>query len=150
MLVSDFGAININATFSPDGKWFAYVSNESGDNEIYVRPFNAGAAPGAPLSAGGKVMVSKGGANLGGAVWRPDGRELFYLAPDGALMSVEVDTEPTFSPAGPPQALFKVAPEVAYFDISPDGERFLISVPTGTGVSAPPYKVVVNWTATLK
>jgi hypothetical protein len=46
--------------------------------------------------------------------------------------------------------LFKIAPEVSYFDISPDGERFLISVPTGKGVTAPPYKVVLNWTASLK
>ena len=148
VVVTDFAAVN--ATFSPDGKRFAYVSNESGAYELYVRPFDSNAAPGAPLSAGGKVMVSKGGANRGGAVWRPDGGELFYLAPDGSLMSVKVNTQPTFSPAGPPQALFKIAPEVAYFDVSADGERFLISVPTGKGVTAPPYKVVLNWTATLK
>ncbi len=148
VVVSEFGAIN--ATFSPDGKWFAYVSNETGTDEIYVRPFNANAAPGTPLSAGGKVMVSKGGANRGGAVWRRDSRELFYLAPDGTLMSVAVNTEPTFRPEGTPKALFKVAPEIAYFDVSADGERFLISVPTGAGVTAPPYKVVLNWTATLK
>jgi eukaryotic-like serine/threonine-protein kinase len=147
VVVTEFSAIN--ATFSPDGKWFAYVSNESGADELYVRPFNAGATLGVPLSAGGKVMMSKGGVNRGGAVWRRDGRELFYLAADGTLMSVAVDTEPTFSPSGAPQALFKIAPEVAYFDVSPDGERFLISVPSGRGVSAPPYKVVVNWTATL-
>ena len=147
MVVTEFSAIN--ATFSPDGKWFAYVSNESGNDEVYVRPFNADAAPGTPLSAGGKVMMSKGGVNRGGAVWRRDGRELFYLARDGTLMSVAVNTEPTFSLAGPPQALFKIAPEVAYFDVSADGERFLISVPTGSGVTAPPYKVVLNWTATL-
>lgn len=95
-------------------------------------------------------MVSKGGANRGGAVWRRDGSELFYLALDGTLMSVKINTKPTFSPGGPPQALFKIAPEIAYFDVSADGERFLISVPTGKGVSAPPYKVVLNWTAALK
>jgi Tol biopolymer transport system component len=148
VVVSEFAAIN--ATLSPDGKWFAYVGNESGDYEIYVRPFNANAAPGQPLSAGGKVMVSKGGANRGGAVWGRDGRELLYLAPDGSLMSVEVQTEPTFSPMSPPRALFKISPEVAYFDVSPDGERFLISVPVASAVTAPPYKVVLNWTATLK
>ena len=147
VVVTEFAAIN--ATFSPDGKWFAYVSDESGTYELYVRPFNADAAPGTPLSAGGKVMISKGGVNRGGAVWAPDGRELFYLAVDGTLMSVEVDTEPTFSPAGRPQALFKIAPEVAYFDVSADSEQFLISVPVGTVVAAPPYKVVLNWTATL-
>jgi len=148
VVVTEFAAIN--ATLSPDGKRFAYVSNESGAYELYVRPFDANAAPGAPLSAGGKIMVSKGGANRGGAVWRPDGNELFYLAPDGSLMSVKVNTQPTFSPAGPPEALFKIAPEISYFDVSADGERFLISVPTGKGVSAPPYKVVLNWASTLK
>jgi len=148
VVVTEFAAIN--ATLSPDGKRFAYVSNQSGAYELYVRPFDGNAAPGAPLSAGGKVMVSKGGANRGGAVWRPDGGELFYLAPDGSLMSVKVNTQPTFSPAGPPEALFKIAPEVSYFDVSADGERFLISVPTGKGVTAPPYKVVLNWTAALK
>ncbi len=148
VVVNEFAAVN--ATFSPDGKWFSYVSNESGAYELYVRPFDGNAAPGAPLSAGGKVMVSKGGANRGGAVWRRDGSELFYLARDGTLMSVKINTKPTFSPAGPPEALFKIAPEVSYFDISADGERFLISVPTGKGVSAPPYRVVLNWTAALK
>jgi Tol biopolymer transport system component len=148
VVVTEFAAIN--ATLSPDGKRFAYVSNESGTYELYVRPFDGNAAPGAPLSAGGKIMVSKGGANRGGAVWRPDGGELFYLAPDGSLMSVKVNAQPTFSPAGPPEVLFKIAPEIGYFDVSADGERFLIPVPTGKGVTAPPYKVVLNWTATLK
>jgi len=148
VVVNEFAAVN--ATFSPDGKWFSYVSNESGTYELYVRPFDGNAATGAPLSAGGKVMVSKGGANRGGAVWRRDSSELFYLAPDGTLMSVKIDTKPTFSPTGRPEALFKIAPEIAYFDVSADGERFLISVPTGRGVSAPPYKVVLNWTAALK
>ena len=82
-----------NARFSPDGRWFAYASNESGAYEIYVRPFNLDAAPGEPLSIGGRVMVSKGGATAGGAIWRADGKELFYLAPDGTLMAVAVDSE---------------------------------------------------------
>jgi eukaryotic-like serine/threonine-protein kinase len=148
VVATEFAAIN--ATLSPDGKWFAYVSNESGTNEIYVRSFNPDAAAGASLSTGGRVMVSSGGVNRGGAVWRPDGRELFYLAADGTLMAVEVDTEPTFTPLGRPQALFKVALEVAYFDVSADGERFLISVPVAAAATAPPYKVVLNWTATLQ
>ena len=115
-----------------------------------MRPFNPDAAPGAPPSVGGRVMVSKGGATFGGAIWRADGKELFYLAPDGTLMSVAVETEPTFSVSGPPQALFKVAPNVLFFDVSRDGERFLMPVPEGAGASAPPYKVVLNWTSTLK
>jgi serine/threonine-protein kinase len=148
LAVSEFQAVN--AAFSPDGKWFSYVSNESGSYELYVRPFDGNAAPGAPLAGGGKVMVSKGGANRAGAVWRPDGRELFYLAPDGSLMSVKLNTQPTFSPAGPPEVLFKLSRETSYFDVSADGERFLVSVPVGKGASSPPYKVVLNWTAALK
>jgi eukaryotic-like serine/threonine-protein kinase len=139
-----------NARFSPDGRWFSYASNESGTPEIYVRPFNADAAPGAPLSVGGQVLVSKGGATFGGAIWRADGKEMFYLAADGTLMSVPVSTEPTFSVGGPPRALFKVPQNVLFFDASRDGERFLIPVPEGAAASAPPYKVVLNWTSTLK
>jgi hypothetical protein len=64
-------------------------------------------------------------------------------------MSVDVSLEPTFRPTGPPRALFKLAPEVNYFDVSPDGQQFLVAVPVGSGVTAPPYKVVLNWTLTL-
>jgi dipeptidyl aminopeptidase/acylaminoacyl peptidase len=140
----------VNARFSPDGRWFAYASNESGSYEIYVRPFNPDAPAGTPLSAGGRVMMSKGGATGGGAIWRADGKELFYLALDGTLMSVAVETQPTLRVVGPPAALFKVPRNVLFFDVSPDGDRFLIAVPEGAGTSAPPYKVVLNWTSTLK
>ena len=139
-----------NARFSPNGRWFSYASNESGDIEIYVRPFNPDAAPGESPSVGGRVMVSKGGATFGGAIWRADGKELFYLTRDGSLMSVAVETEPTFKVSGPPQALFKAPAPVLFFDASSDGERFLIPVPEGAGASAPPYKVVLNWTSTLR
>jgi len=148
LVTSEFN--EANARFSPDGRWFSYASNESGAPEIYVRPFNANAAPGAPLSTGGRAMVSKGGATFGGAIWRGDGKELFYLASDGTLMSVPVSTEPTFSVGGPPRALFKVASNILFFDASRDGERFLVPVPQGAGASPPPYKVVLNWTSTLK
>jgi serine/threonine-protein kinase len=140
---------NINAMLSPDGRWFAYVSPETGTPELYVRGFSGAAAESEPLTTGGKVMVSKGGTRNGGAVWSRDGREIFYIAPDGSVMAVEVDVEPTFRPTGPPRALFKVPSGVLYFDVSPDGEQFLISVPIGSGVTAPPYKVVLNWTSTL-
>jgi len=149
-LVSTTGFNKANARFSPDGRWFAYASNESGSTEIYVRPFNPSAAPGAPLSVGGQVMISKGGATFGGAIWRADGKELFYLAADGTVMAVAVTTEPTFSVSGPPKALFKVPQGILFFDVSRDGERFLMPVPEGAGTSAPPYKVVLNWTSTLK
>ena len=139
-----------NARFSPDGKWFSYASTESGKGEIYVRPFNPGSAEGSAATTGGKVMVSKGGAGLGGAVWRRDGKELFYVAPDQTLMSVDVTTVPTFNPAGAPKPLFKMPQGILFFDVSRDGQRFLMPVTAGAGVSAPPYKVILNWTSTLK
>jgi dipeptidyl aminopeptidase/acylaminoacyl peptidase len=148
LVTSEFN--EANARFSPDGRWFAYASNESGAYEIYVRPFNPDGAPGAPLSVGGRAMVSKGGATPGGAIWRADGKELFYLAPDRKLMSVAVETQPTFRVGGPPQPLFQAPRGVLFFDVSRDGQRFLIPVPEGAGTTSPPYKVVLNWTSTLK
>jgi hypothetical protein len=139
----------LSARFSPDGRWFAYASNESGTHEIYVRPFDPDAVPGAP-SAGGRVMASKRGATLGGAIWRADGRELFYLSPDGTLMAVAVSTEPTFSVDGAPQALFKLPATIVFFDASRDGERFLVAVPDGARPSPPPYRVILNWTSALR
>ncbi len=65
-------------------------------------------------------------------------------------MAVAVNTERIFSVSGTPQALFKVPQNVVFFDVASDGQRFLIPVPEGAGVSAPPYKVVLNWTSTLK
>jgi hypothetical protein len=140
----------LSARLSPDGRWFAYASNESGTHEIYVRPFNPDAVPGA-ASAGGRVMTSKGGATFGGATWRGDGRELFYVSPDGTLMAVAVTSEPTFSVSGAPRALFKLPAPVVFFDASRDGERFLIAVPEGsTPAPPPPYRVILNWTSMLR
>jgi len=138
-----------NARFSPDGRWFAYASNESGTTEIYVRPFNPDAAAGESLSAGGRVMVSKGGATAVGAIWRADGRELFYVSNDGTLMVVPVSLEPTFSVGGAPQPLFKLPTTLVFFDVSSDGEQFLMPVPQGAGAAIPPYRVILNWTSTL-
>jgi eukaryotic-like serine/threonine-protein kinase len=135
---------DVLARFSPDGKWFSYYSNESGANELYVQPFN----PSSP-EAGGKWLVSKGGALNGATVWRADGRELYYLRPDRMLMSVEVSTKPVFT-AQVPQELFKVPDGVNWFDVSQEGQRFLLTIPSGAGLSTPPYKVVLNWTSTLK
>jgi hypothetical protein len=141
---------DINATFSPDGKWFSYSSNESGTFEIYVRPFSATSSAAASSTSGGKIMVSKGGAGQGGAIWRADGKELFYVSPDQTLMAVEVSTVPTFTPVGVPKALFKVPDGIAFFDVSRDGQRFIMPVTEAAGIAAPSYKVILNWTSTLK
>jgi serine/threonine-protein kinase len=139
-----------SARLSPDGRWFAYVSNESGMTEIYVRAFDPDAASGA-RSLGGRVMVSKGGTS-GGSAWRPDGKELFYVSPgpDRTLMAVAVSTEPTFSVAGAPRALFKLPGPIGFFAVSRDGERFLMAAADAARAPPPPYRVIVNWTSTLR
>jgi dipeptidyl aminopeptidase/acylaminoacyl peptidase len=136
------------ARFSPDTHWVVYPSDESGKFEVYVRPFDASAPNGSPPGAG-KVQVSKGGG--GSPHWSKDGKELFYLSPDGNVMSVSV-----LNPAQPgtPKVLFKfpgrpITPTAPYWDVAPDGKRFLRAVPLGAD-SAVPFTVVLNWTATLK
>jgi hypothetical protein len=148
LVTSEFN--EANARFAPNGRWFAYASNESGPYEVYVRPFDPDAAAGAALSTGGRVMVSKGGATPIGAIWRADGKELFYAAADATLMAVDVETEPTFKVIGSPHALFKLPTSTIFFDVSQDGQRVLVPMPLTAGSVAPPFKVVLNWTSTLK
>jgi Tol biopolymer transport system component len=88
------------AQFSPDGRWISYVSNESGRNEIYVRPF-----PASP-EQGGKIKLSEGGGTS--ARWRRDGKELFYIASDTKMMAIDVRTAPSFK-AGVRNRSFKRA-----------------------------------------
>ena len=86
--------------FSPDGKWYAYVSNESGPREVYVRGFAASSAPG---DEAGKWLVSRNGGR--NPVWRSDGKEICYIGPAGNVMSVSVDANHSFQ-IGVPQILF--------------------------------------------
>ncbi len=137
------GASAPNVTrFSPDGKWVAYASNESGREEIYVTSF-----PGAQ----GKWQVSNAGGEQ--PKWRSDGKELFYLAPDGKMMALPVTEGANFD-AGTPAALFQANPrqmiatsERFDYDVSKDGQRFLINTELKSGLT--PMSVVVNWTANL-
>ena len=123
---------------SPDGRWVAYDVDESGRNEIYAVSFPDG---------GSKVQISNaGGTN---ARWSRNGREIVYAAFDGKVMSVEVDTSRGLQ-AGSPKPLFDL-PEGAPFgwDVSPDGERFIVNVPVVRSSSLP-LSVVFDWTAGLK
>jgi Tol biopolymer transport system component len=134
--------------FSPDGHWVAYVSDESGHFEIYVRAFSPDSA-GAVSVAGGKWLISTNGGTA--PRWRGDGKELYYLTLDGKLMAVEVTTNPMFRP-GTPRVLFQ-APQVqlsvvTFWDLTADGKRFLFPAPLGQ--SATPFTVVLNWQAALK
>jgi hypothetical protein len=130
--------------FSPDGRWIAYQSTESGQgNEIYVRPFPV------PPGGGSKWMISLGGGNE--PRWRKDGKELFYLGAYGQLMATEVTAAGSVFQPGTPKALFK-AVAVQGWDVSADGTRFLFpSVGARSGETASePFTVVLNWTALLK
>ena len=120
--------------FSPDDRWVAYESNQSGKTEIYVLPFDA-SSPGSP-AAGGLHQVSKDGGDS--VHWRADGKELFYHAPDGYLMSVEVNAAGGAFQTGAPQRLFK-SPFTGFesWDVAADGKRFLIAVPPASGGGSP-------------
>jgi Tol biopolymer transport system component len=132
---------------SPDGRWMAYASGESGRGgfEVYLRPF--------PTSHG-RLQVSMNGGSA--PKWRDDGQELFYLAPDGALMTAAVHSDPTFG-ADSPRLLFKTdlkgvrpgrAGNQREYDVTGDGQRFLFLESIG-GSTPPPMTVVVDWQTLL-
>jgi serine/threonine protein kinase len=132
------------AQISPDGKWLAYGSNETGAFEIYVAGLDQKLRK-TPISSGGGTEPT----------WRQDGRELFYLSADRQLMAVPITSGDEFK-AGTPRALFQtaVSPLVnsSYtrnqYVMTPDGQRFLMNEPTTRGALAA-ITVVVNWPATL-
>ena len=130
--------------FSPDGKWIAYSSDESGRREVYVQGF---APDRVPATAVGKWLVSSAGGDR--PRWRRDGKELFYLAPDGKMMAVPVKSAATFE-LGLPVPLFETRTVGFYpYDVSPDG-RFLINTPIESEASSTPITVVLNWQGGLK
>jgi hypothetical protein len=108
----------------------------------FIPPSEAGST-----GEGGKRMISKG-SNHGGAFWRGDGKEIFYISGDHILMSCEVTTTPNFS-SQPPKPLFKVPSSVAFFGVMPDGNHFLMPIPPSSN-SPRSFKVVLNWTLALK
>jgi Tol biopolymer transport system component len=127
--------------FSRDGHWVAYVSDESGRDEVYVREFSM-------TSAGIKRVVSKeGGSN---PRWRRDGKALFYTAPDGMVMIVDLMAGGVLQP-GQPKALFKLPSDLlANWDVAADGDQFLVAVPVQHEDRLAPFNIVLNWPAMLK
>ncbi len=129
--------------FSPDGRWLVYVSNESGRYEVYVQPY-----PG----PGGKWQISTEGGTE--PVWNPNGRELFYRSGD-KMMAVDIATQPSFT-FGKPHMLFEgqyqpLPVPVVNYDVSPDGQRFLMLKPSEQAQAAPTQiNVVLNWFEELK
>jgi Tol biopolymer transport system component len=157
--VSEFNVTQ--GQFSPDGRWLAYVSDESGQPQIYVEPF-----PATP-ERNGRVTVSTGGGVT--PRWRRDGRELLYLTDDlRTVMSTTVTAgTPTFN-ASAAQPLLKMPVAVAFkiagigrggpgdssnatWDVTADGSRFLfVTVGTTQAARQSPLTVVLNWTQLLK
>lgn len=133
-----------NGQFSPDGKWVAYASNESGKWEIYVTSFP---------EAHGKWEISSGGGEQ--PRWRGDGKELFYVSSDGKIRAVPVTVGAHFD-AGVPVELFQASPreliatsEHVFYDVSKDGQRFLINTQI-KNTETQPISVVLNWSAKLR
>ena len=125
-------------TFSPNGRWIAYTTDEPGQPNVYVQPF---------LRAGRKYRISpNGGRN---PHWRADGKELFYLDADGAMTAVPIDATETF--AGVPKTLFPAGVVSAnqMYAVTRDGQRFLVNRPQNAA-TATPLTVIVNWTSTLQ
>jgi len=119
--------------FSPDGRWLAYESNETGRTEIYVRAFPAAAQ-------GGKWPISNSGGAL--PVWSPNGRELLYQSGD-QIMSVEYTTTGNVFSAGKPRVWLMSMGGAQGFDIAPDGKRLIAFMPTATGTAPKTEHTVV-------
>ena len=145
------------AQFSPDGRWVAYMSNESGRYEIYLRPFSgatSGTSSGAPSGAGARgqwQLSTSGGIS---PRWRGDGKELYYIAPDSKLMATPIAASGATIEPGTPVALFQTriygggvdVNTGAQYDVSSDG-RFLIN--TVLEDAASPITLLQNWAAGL-
>ena len=135
----------VHARFSPDGRWVAYVSDESGQPEVYVQSFPA---------TGGKWQISSGGGDQ--PLWRRDGKELFYVATGGKLMAAEINPRASAFHAGVPKPLFEIHYSPGAITglrntvlVTADGQRFLVNASLEDSASFP-ITVVLNWTSLVK
>ena len=130
------------AHLSWDGKWLAYNSNDSGSNQVWVVSF--------PSVEQKRQISNKGGSQ---AHWRRDGKELYYLAPDGKMMAVDMSLGSKLD-SGVPRVLFDTGLVVNQvqdqYRVTPDGQRFLLLKPVNTAPAVLPIKVTLNWAAALK
>ena len=131
------------AQLSPDGHWLAYVSNETGRNEVFVAPFRYDASSGKP-SVGESIPVSEGGGFA--PRWRGDGKELFYLKIDGSVMTVEVNTPTGAFAPGSSKRLFTALGVFPEWGVTRDGSRLFFAVPTAP---TPPLNIIQNWQSAL-
>jgi len=132
---------DVTPSFSPDSKWLAYANNETGRMELYVQPFPSGA---------GRWQVSTAGG--GRPNWRKDGKELFFISPDGQIMAVDVSQNGASLQLGAPHALFKAATVVGQngpYTVSADGKKFVMNTVLPQSITEP-LTLITNWPADLK
>lgn len=129
-----------NPVFSPDGRWVAYNSDESGRPEVYIQAFP---------ERRGKWMISDGGGRA--PRWRADGKELYWLAPGDVLTAASLELQPAGVRPGRPETLFRLSAggQLPFFDPAANGRRFLVLVPEGGQEPIRPMVVVQNWAAGL-
>ena len=126
------------ARFSPEPnpRWIAYQSDESGRNEVYIQAF--------PQPRGAHRVSTRGGTR---PQWGPGGRELFYQSLDSKVMVVSLNLGPDTVAASEPRELFVLPPRASFFEMAPDGQRFLVNMPDPM---PHPLNVIVNWPSLLK
>ncbi len=144
----------LDGHFSPDMRWVAYQSDESGRHEIHVRRFSKDT--GKPSAEAWEPwQVSTDGGM--GPRWGREGKELYYRAPNGKVMVADVAAGPTFQ-TGTPKPLFQAPPDLSepgalysspVWDVTSDGNRFLIPAPVAE-TSPAPFTVILNWTSLIK
>jgi len=136
-----------DAEFSPDGRWVAFTSDESGRDEVYVVPF--------PEPGGRSLISTEGGTS---PRWRRDGREIFYLK-RGTLMAATVDGQGSVFQAGTVARLFEASFRTedyqgygagSVYDVAADGQRFLINVNAAAEPAQTPITIVTNWTSLIR
>lgn len=135
-----------NGAISPDSRWVAYLTNDSGRYELYVQAF-----PGVKDAPAGRWQISSGGAQE--VRWRNDGREIYYESPDGKVMAAELQLGPQGVRVETPRALFSAsfgAATVHEFDTTPDGQKFLVIADPRLDSSANRPTVIANWQATVE
>ena len=128
------------AQLSPDLKWVAYVSTEAGPNDVFLTRFKLDSATGV-ATHGESIRISEGGGIA--PRWRRDGKELLYLTPNGAMMSIVIDATGEFRPSAA-KRLFTVSSAIPEWGMTQDGARFLFAVPVS---APPPFNFVQNWQA---
>lgn len=142
-------AVEGDGQFSPDGRWVAYTSNESGTEQVYVVPFQRLSASSAgKADIGGRRQISVSGGRW--PRWRRDGRELFYVSPDSSLVAVPVKIRGSQCETGAVRSLFRIdQPHDTFpYDVAPDGRRFILNTPAPEGNA--PLTLVENGLSDFK